>query len=207
MSERHSHHEQTAGRILAKNHPGRWVRCLDPGMTHDPDCARLTTKTATTTWGALTRVWPALLVVVLTTAAVPYGHAQSQVPILAQAQAQTPRAASWSPSTAPHMASLNSATPLTDDVDLADYMQALSRLSPAAADGATAFMQAFLARCGRPMRTLELRRAVAQDAGDPVLMQMIRAAYEHDAAASLRLAGQVDCGRYGIVKRVQGGGK
>jgi hypothetical protein len=89
----------------------------------------------------------------------------------------------------------DAALPMTNDVPLADYMQALAQVNPAAATGAASFMQAFRAKCGRDLMTMELRAAVAQGRGDPVLMQMIRAAYDHDEGATRRLAALVDCTR------------
>lgn len=82
---------------------------------------------------------------------------------------------------------------LRDDVPLDIYLHALEKVSPAALAGAQAYMAAFEQRCGRALGTLELRRAVAEGAGDPVLMQMIRAAYEHDAAATQRLSAGIRC--------------
>lgn len=82
-----------------------------------------------------------------------------------------------------------------DDLPLDDYLAALGQLSPAAREGAEAFLQAHRARCGRALSTLELRRAVAEGSGDAVLMAMIRAAHERDAAATQRLAAAVVCRR------------
>jgi hypothetical protein len=41
----------------------------------------------------------------------------------------------------------------------------------------------------------ELRHAVADGAGDPILMAMIRAAYERNANAIQRLSSNVSCRR------------
>lgn len=173
------------------------------------------TRALATRWGVLIRdelVWMVLAGILSTApSAQAQRHADTQIAQAPQAQGSSsgraPGSSRASYRVSSGAVSIESTATWTDDVDMADYMQALTRLSPAATEGATAFMQAFLARCGRPLRTLELRRAVAEDAGDPVLMQMIRAAYEHDAAASLRLASQVDCSRYGAGKQAQGGGK
>ena len=62
-----------------------------------------------------------------------------------------------------------------DDVSLDDYLGLLAQISPAARDGAQGYLQAFQRRCGRALTTQELRRAVSDGDGDPVLMGMIRA--------------------------------
>lgn len=82
-----------------------------------------------------------------------------------------------------------------EDLPLEDYLATLGRLSPAAREGAEAFLQAHRVRCGRALSTLELRRAVADGSGDAVLMGMIRAAYERDTAATQRLSAAIVCRR------------
>ena len=67
-----------------------------------------------------------------------------------------------------------SATP-ADDVPMDDYLGLLAQISPAAREGAQGYLQAFQRRCGRSLTTQELRRAVSDGDGDPVLMGMIRA--------------------------------
>ena len=67
-----------------------------------------------------------------------------------------------------------SATP-ADDVPMNDYLGLLAQISPAAREGAQSYLQAFQWRCGRSLTTQELRRAVSDGDGDPVLMDMIRA--------------------------------
>ena len=62
-----------------------------------------------------------------------------------------------------------SATPMDD------YLGLLAQISPAAREGAQGYLQAFQRRCGRALTTQELRRAVSDGDGDPVLMGMIRA--------------------------------
>ena len=84
---------------------------------------------------------------------------------------------------------------MVDDVPLDAYLQALSEISPVAREGAQLYMDAFQARCGRPMRTIELRRAVGEGDGNPTLIAMIRAAGQRDKAALQRLAGTVTCPR------------
>lgn len=82
---------------------------------------------------------------------------------------------------------------LQDDVPLASYLDALAQISPAAREGAQVFMAAFEARCGRSLKTIELRRAVADGGGAPVLMAMMRAAAQHDSATLQRLSNSVSC--------------
>ena len=84
---------------------------------------------------------------------------------------------------------------LTDDVSLDAYLDVLAQISPAARDGASAYRDAFRQRCGRIIKTVELRQAVADGAGDPVLMAMIRAAFQRDPAALQRLSQSVSCNR------------
>lgn len=78
-------------------------------------------------------------------------------------------------------------------IPLADYLGLLEQIAPAARQGAEAYLQAFHQRCGRPMTSAELRRAVAEKDGDPVLMQMIRVSYLNDSQTIARLASQVAC--------------
>ena len=78
---------------------------------------------------------------------------------------------------------------------LADYLGLLAQISPAAHGGAQAYLQAFQQRCGRPVRTAELRRAMADGDGDPVLMGMIRASHLRDANALAQLGQRVACDR------------
>ena len=66
------------------------------------------------------------------------------------------------------------ATP-ADDVPMDDYLGLLAQISPAAREGAQGYLQAFQRRCARALSTQELRRAVSEGDGDPVLMGMIRA--------------------------------
>ena len=76
-----------------------------------------------------------------------------------------------------------------------DYLALLARIAPAAHDGARAYRQAWLQRCGRPLTAAELRVAMAVGDGNPVLMGMIRASHLRDAAALASLASQIDCTR------------
>lgn len=80
-----------------------------------------------------------------------------------------------------------------DDVPIDTYLALLAQVAPVARDGAEAYMSAFSARCGRPLRTVELRRAFAQGNGDPVLMSLIRASHERDTGAIQRLGASISC--------------
>ncbi|MGB7990227.1 MAG: hypothetical protein WCF44_12570 [Candidatus Methylophosphatis roskildensis] len=81
----------------------------------------------------------------------------------------------------------------SDDVPLDEYLRALHGIMPAARDGAEAYMRAFETRCGRAMRTVELRAAVSEGSGDPILMAMIRASHYKDAEILRSLATAVTC--------------
>ena len=80
------------------------------------------------------------------------------------------------------------------DIPLADYLGLLAQIAPAARDGAQAYLQAHESRCGRTVTAAELRRAVADGQGDPVLMGMIRASQLRDQKAVRDLAGHIHCG-------------
>lgn len=80
-----------------------------------------------------------------------------------------------------------------DEMPLADYLGLLEQIAPAARQGAEAYLGAFQRRCGRALSAAELRRAIADQDGDPVLMQMIRASSLQDADALSRLATEVPC--------------
>jgi hypothetical protein len=74
-----------------------------------------------------------------------------------------------------------------------EYLAVLQQIAPAARDGAEAYLQAFARRCRRELTVAELRRRVADDGGDPLLMQMMRAAHVRDRALLDRLAASVRC--------------
>ena len=84
---------------------------------------------------------------------------------------------------------------LKDDVPLDTYLDALAQISPAAREGASAYLEAFRHRCGRPLTTIELRQAVAGGTGDPVLMAMMRAASLRDTGTLQRLSASISCVR------------
>jgi hypothetical protein len=74
-----------------------------------------------------------------------------------------------------------------------EYLFVLQQIAPAARDGAEAYLQAFARRCGRPLDVAELRRLVADGDGDPVLMQMMRAAQTRDHELTARLGASIRC--------------
>ena len=82
---------------------------------------------------------------------------------------------------------------VAEDMPMADYLGLLGRIAPAAENGAGAYVQAFWIRCGRHLATADLRRAVADGDGDPVLMAMIRASQLRDATTLALLGAQVAC--------------
>jgi hypothetical protein len=84
-----------------------------------------------------------------------------------------------------------------DDMLLTDYLGLLAQISPAAHDGAQAYLQAFEQRCKRSMKASELRRAMSEGDGDPVLMGMIRASHLRDAAGLAQLGQRVTCDQRG----------
>lgn len=79
------------------------------------------------------------------------------------------------------------------DIPLPDYLGLLAQIAPAARDGAEAYLRAHERRCGRAMTTAELRRAMSQGPGDPVLMGMIRASQFRDPKAISEWAGRIRC--------------
>ena len=80
-----------------------------------------------------------------------------------------------------------------DDIPLDDYLGLLAQISPAAREGAQAYLQAFQQRCGRSLTAAQLRQAVSEGDGDPVLMGMIRASQLQDGAAIHQLGQRIDC--------------
>ncbi len=80
-----------------------------------------------------------------------------------------------------------------DDMPLADYLGLLRQIAPAAEDGAKAYLAAFRQRCGRTVSTAELRRAISDGQGDPVLMGLIRASQLRDAHAREQWLARLRC--------------
>ena len=84
---------------------------------------------------------------------------------------------------------------VADDIPMADYLGLLAQIAPAAEEGARAYLQAYQQRCGRQLATADLRRAMSDGDGDPVLMAMIRASHLRDTVALTRLGPSVACDR------------
>jgi hypothetical protein len=84
---------------------------------------------------------------------------------------------------------------VADDMPMADYLGLLARIAPAAEEGARAYLQAYQQRCGRQMATADLRRAMSDGDGDPMLMAMIRASHLRDSATLAQLAQRIACER------------
>lgn len=88
------------------------------------------------------------------------------------------------------------ATPsVADDIPMADYLGLLAQIAPAAEQGARAYLQAYLQRCGRQLATADLRRAMSDGDGDPMLMAMIRASHLRDSATLAQLGQRIACER------------
>lgn len=98
--------------------------------------------------------------------------------------------------TAAQPAPPSAAALITDDMPLPDYLGLLAQISPAAHEGAQAYLRAFQQRCGRAMQTAELRRAMSDGEGDPVLMGMIRASHLKDTAALSQFGHRIACERW-----------
>ena len=76
---------------------------------------------------------------------------------------------------------------------MADYLGLLAQIAPAAEEGARAYLQAYQQRCGRQLSTAELRRAMSDGDGDPMLMAMIRASHLRDNSALGPLGQRIRC--------------
>ena len=109
--------------------------------------------------------------------------------VLAAASAALPVWGQTSPARGP----LPKSDAHADEMPLDDYLGLLQQIAPAAEAGARAYLAVFQRRCGRPMRTSELRRALSQGDGDPVLLGLIRASHLRDAAGEAQWAQQVRC--------------
>ena len=84
---------------------------------------------------------------------------------------------------------------VADDMPMADYLGLLAQIAPAAEEGARAYLQAYQQRCGRQMATADLRRAMSDGDGDPMLMAMIRASHLRDSATPAKLGQRIACER------------
>lgn len=94
-------------------------------------------------------------------------------------------------------AALAQQTDFRGDIPIEVYLDALAHISPAAREGAEAYLAAYRRRCGRELTTRELRRAVADGDGDPVLMGMIRASPQKDGGTLRALETTISCTRRG----------
>ena len=95
----------------------------------------------------------------------------------------------------PALAQTSSEPAVTGDVPMDDYLALLQQISPAAHQGAQAYLQAHERRCRRSLSSRELRQAMAEGDGDPLLMAMIRASHLQDGPGLTRLGEQVSCTR------------
>ena len=84
---------------------------------------------------------------------------------------------------------------VADDMPMADYLGLLAQIAPAAEEGARAYLQAYQQRCGRQLATADLRRAMSDGDGDPMLMAMIRASHLRDSATLAQLGQRIACER------------
>jgi len=84
-------------------------------------------------------------------------------------------------------------TPAAADIPMADYLGLLAQIAPAAREGAEAYLQAVQQQCRIGLSSAQLRRAMSEGEGDPVLMAMIRASQLRDAKAIAELSQRLDC--------------
>ncbi len=85
------------------------------------------------------------------------------------------------------------ATSVGSSVPMDDYLGLLAQIAPAARDGAETYLQAARRRCRANLTSAQLRRAMSEGAGDPILMGMIRASQLRDAKAIVELEARLDC--------------
>ena len=78
-------------------------------------------------------------------------------------------------------------------VPMNDYLGLLAQIAPAAREGAEAYLLAARRKCRVNLTSAQLRRAMSQGAGDPILMGMIRASQLRDAKAIVELEARMDC--------------
>lgn len=83
--------------------------------------------------------------------------------------------------------------PAQPRLQMDDYLFVLQQIAPAAREGAEAYLQAFARKCGRRLLVDELRRLVSDGSGDPVLMQMMRAAHGRDRESIAHLGASIRC--------------
>lgn len=92
-------------------------------------------------------------------------------------------------------ASIPSSPSLHGDRELADYLALLQRIAPASEAGARTYVAAVRLRCGQALDAAALRRVMAREGGDPVLMSLIRAAATQDHRARDQAMAQIQCPR------------
>lgn len=83
----------------------------------------------------------------------------------------------------------------TGNISLEEYLTTLGQINQAARVGAEVYLRVYQNRCGHPMGVGELRRAITDGNGDPVLMGIIHAAYHKDASTLRAMSTQISCGR------------
>lgn len=81
------------------------------------------------------------------------------------------------------------------DREMADYLALLQRIAPASEAGARTYVAAVRLRCGQALDAVALRRVMAREGGDPVLMGLIRAAATQDRTARDQALAQLQCSR------------
>lgn len=113
----------------------------------------------------------------------------------AQAAAFSVALACGAAGAAPAAESAASAPLVANDMPMADYLGLLAQIAPAAEEGARAYLQAYQQRCGRQLATADLRRAMSDGDGDPMLMTMIRASHLRDSATLAQLGQRIACER------------
>lgn len=82
-----------------------------------------------------------------------------------------------------------------DDREMADYLALLQRIAPASEAGARTYLAAVKLRCGQTLDAAALRRVMAREGGDPVMMGLIRAAATQDRTARDQSVAQIQCPR------------
>ena len=100
--------------------------------------------------------------------------------------------------TSPAQGPLSAASTLSSpsihgDRELADYLALLQRIAPASEAGARIYVAAVRLRCGQALDAATLRRVMAREGGDPVLMGLIRAAATQDHRARDQAMAQIQC--------------
>ncbi len=86
------------------------------------------------------------------------------------------------------------AAPIAGEMPLTEYLALLGQIAPAAQDGGIAYSRAHELKCKAPLSSTQLRRAISEGSGDPLLWQMMRAAHARDSAALAQLGPQIQCG-------------